>query len=948
MRFIQVNKFKKFGAGIILCITYDVFGSEMSSIIGNADLNTGAGLSAAVTTDSTFRYSGNYTFHANIPNFNILAIDINGKSPGIFSVIENTSIGSIANVVGGVNLPINISDGKTLTLTGTGSTTAQYGFSAPADTYTGLGNIDFASGVGSLIVNTTDGSSVTLNNQFLNAGNAILNVNSDLTVTDPSLGNFGTIAGNSRSVLTINANDKNTTTIISKFPGTMGGSNGGQKTVGGLNIITPVIIIGNSFGSVGYDSRGGTGMVSIGTDLSPSVLTIKSNFYAYLSCVTFYHPDSRLILDSSNLTTLRPGFMTPDGNVGGGITVGGLFTPQDLVGIISLDANLNPLDVTNMNTGSFYSLGVDSNHRLKELQIMGDATATLRLPVHTAQLTFDTSGITRFMSPVSLGVGGNITLSRDATVNNLPDSGGGSIANIATISGDSPTINLGDNQLSLINTKLSFIGSPTINTTFDSATNKGGHITVDGVTNLDFSTLDNMQIILTANSVLPAAGTIYQYPLFEGRNNIIDLQIDNNKITFISNEQNRYITWSYNPITYIISSKTDVSTLPQNVANNGGSPAAQAIAQELASSANGTNPISQPASIEIISNLGVMSPKDETASLEQMAPNSSGTTAFMEVSDTSTRIISDRVLENIPINVNVTEGDGIAAGNQDITKYGIWGSSFYHKAIQKKYSSNLGYKLINYGSILGFDAMVNENSTVGLAWSYAKSNLSNQGIEGSDKANINTNLFAIYGLMDLPYNYFISGIASAGFGRVNNLEQRQISSSSIQTAQGNYDSVTYLGKILGGKQYKLRASKYTIIPMLGMRYSDFKDSGYQEAGASAHNLSVSKKSSYIFEAIVGAKVNTSYTTKNEVLIIPEFSVYSYINVKEKTNAAHISNIGFSNPVKVQDTKNTRAWYSLGADIGIIKNQIEYNLAYETQLDKKYIGHQGMFKVRVNF
>ncbi|WP_316354177.1 hypothetical protein [Candidatus Trichorickettsia mobilis] len=126
---------------------------------------------------------------------------------------------------------------------------------------------------------------------------------------------------------------------------------------------------------------------------------------------------------------------------------------------------------------------------------------------------------------------------------------------------------------------LRFTGSPIINTTFDSASNKGGHIMIGDGNNavtFDFSGSDNMQIVLTANSTLPAVGNKYQYTLFATKNNgIVTPIIDNSKISFIANEQHRYLTWFYNPSTYVISSQTDVSSLPQNVANNNGSSAAQ-------------------------------------------------------------------------------------------------------------------------------------------------------------------------------------------------------------------------------------------------------------------------------------------------------------------------------------------------------------------------------------
>ncbi|WP_316354178.1 autotransporter outer membrane beta-barrel domain-containing protein [Candidatus Trichorickettsia mobilis] len=338
----------------------------------------------------------------------------------------------------------------------------------------------------------------------------------------------------------------------------------------------------------------------------------------------------------------------------------------------------------------------------------------------------------------------------------------------------------------------------------------------------------------------------------------------------------------------------------------------------------------------------------ETTAIEKIVPNSSGAVALMEASDISGRDISDRVLGSIPIDINLTEGEGVAAGDHDITKYGTWISPFYQKAIQKKYNNNPGYKVENYGGTIGFDTMVSEHLTLGLAWSYVKADLKHQGIDGTDKGNTTTNLFSLYGLTDMAHNYFISGLAAVGFSKVNNLEERRITNNLVQMAQSKYNSRIYSGKILGGKQCKLGTTKFTAVPMLGLRYSNFKDGSYQETGASIQNLSVAKKSSYNFESIIGAKIITSYTTKNNFILTPEVSAFTYINLKNKAPITHISNAAFSNSVRLEGAKTSKAWYSLGTALGITKNRVECNIAYEAQLDKKYIGHQGILKIRVNF
>ncbi|WP_375333689.1 autotransporter domain-containing protein [Candidatus Tisiphia endosymbiont of Xenochironomus xenolabis] len=102
---------------------------------------------AAPGDNTAFLYSGPVTLDANVHDRIITAINLVGNKPGMLTVNENLSIGSIVrgekaqkdniqNV-----LPITIAAGKTLTLTGTKAIDIKHGFTTRENTYTALGNI---------------------------------------------------------------------------------------------------------------------------------------------------------------------------------------------------------------------------------------------------------------------------------------------------------------------------------------------------------------------------------------------------------------------------------------------------------------------------------------------------------------------------------------------------------------------------------------------------------------------------------------------------------------------------------------------------------------------------------------------------------------------------------------------------------------------------------------
>ncbi|WP_341750774.1 autotransporter domain-containing protein [Candidatus Tisiphia endosymbiont of Sialis lutaria] len=102
---------------------------------------------AAPGDNTAFLYSGPVTLDANVHDHIIAAINLVGNKPGMLTVNENLSIGSIVrgeraqkdnikNV-----LPITIAADKTLTLTGTKAIDTKHGFTTHENTYTALGNI---------------------------------------------------------------------------------------------------------------------------------------------------------------------------------------------------------------------------------------------------------------------------------------------------------------------------------------------------------------------------------------------------------------------------------------------------------------------------------------------------------------------------------------------------------------------------------------------------------------------------------------------------------------------------------------------------------------------------------------------------------------------------------------------------------------------------------------
>ncbi|XVN41786.1 MAG: autotransporter outer membrane beta-barrel domain-containing protein [Rickettsia endosymbiont of Argas persicus] len=175
-----------------------------AQIENNAQFSNGAGFNPAIANfgggDLKYITNDGSTVNADAA-VAISSIDVNGKAPGLFTVNENISMGSVSDSAGGgAAFPVTVADTFTLTLTGA---VGASGFAA--DTYDKLGPITLSGAT--LIINAADTNPINLTSTVLGngAGEGIM------TVTTPT--NFANGIGSAaNSILTINLNANSTVT----------------------------------------------------------------------------------------------------------------------------------------------------------------------------------------------------------------------------------------------------------------------------------------------------------------------------------------------------------------------------------------------------------------------------------------------------------------------------------------------------------------------------------------------------------------------------------------------------------------------------------------------------------------------------------------------------------------------------------------------------------------
>lgn len=294
-----------------------------------------------------------------------------------------------------------------------------------------------------------------------------------------------------------------------------------------------------------------------------------------------------------------------------------------------------------------------------------------------------------------------------------------------------------------------------------------------------------------------------------------------------------------------------------------------------------------------------------------------------------------------------SENYGVASGDDSIAKHGIWLSPFYSQANQGFRNSIPGYKTKAQGGTIGFDTMLNEDLTIGTAFSMINTRIKHKSetigtsSTAANTAKADSYIWSLYGMQNMANNFFIQGIASISYNKIRS--SRQIFN---ETAYAKYSSRTYGGEVTMGRN-TIIANNFVLTPMAGIRYSHFNEAGYKEEGSPSSNQIVKKKAIDKVEAILGIRTISSIQF-NELIVIP--GVHGFINqaLTNKSPKIDARIDGAANSLPTRSAKTPSTFYTLGASLTTKYRMMDYGISYDATIAKKYLSHQGSLKIRANF
>ena len=504
---------------------------------------------------------------------------------------------------------------------------------------------------------------------------------------------------------------------------------------------------------------------------------------------------------------------------------------------------------------------------------------------------------------------------------------------------------------------LNMDGDVVINTTGDANSKVGNLVTNNNENNITLN--GTLKININDDSIpIPANGQ--ELILILGNTNGIDLL----KITSVSNN-NKFSEWNVGRKNgnLVLTQESQVQEVIQTLAEEFGE---ETLVNKETGQAYEDSLPGSPAG-EFIREVGLMDDKRAFEALER----ASNTTTLIQA-ETSARIIkeTDEIITSRITNLttpkfavfgpqspspirrtsdNGAVSTGLSAGD-DPARYGAWGNPYYSDNTQKRLSNTSGYRAKSYGGTVGFDTKTNDETVLGAAFTLVRTDVKHKDFKAGDTTKIDSMIFSLYGVKQINDKWFTQGVVSFGSAKVKGSEKRFHTNTITEIAKSRYNSTSYAGDFIAGYNHLLN-NNVVINPIGGLGYTLVNDKRYKESGTTHQNLDVTRKASQRLELIAGLRGvfrpfninNTEVTTE-----LHSFVRHDLIGKDPKVQIKHEGASKGTGLIPVNKSKTNRTFYSVGTSINAIHGLIEYGAGYDLNLSKKYVGHQGSLKLRVNF
>lgn len=301
-----------------------------------------------------------------------------------------------------------------------------------------------------------------------------------------------------------------------------------------------------------------------------------------------------------------------------------------------------------------------------------------------------------------------------------------------------------------------------------------------------------------------------------------------------------------------------------------------------------------------------------------------------------------------PQPVSTAYGDaesGVSAGDYAV-RHGAFLSGSFAKAKMKKNKGVAGFTSDGAGATIGVDTKANDQMTVGAALTFSNSKLKHKDTKSGDKTKINSYVLSLYSAHMLSDATALMAFANVGSNESKLDSQRIIAGGKKGLAKAKYTSMSFNGQLM--VSHKMPMDGFAVAPMAGLSFTRLNSGGYKETGDTKQNLDVKIKALDSVELMAGAKLMMMPYAAADMLVTPE--VHAFISQQLTSNrpTSSVTLNGFKEPVTSKGPKTAKTSYNVGFSLNSSNGDMDFGFGYDANIAKKYMGHVGTAKVRLNF
>jgi outer membrane autotransporter protein len=320
----------------------------------------------------------------------------------------------------------------------------------------------------------------------------------------------------------------------------------------------------------------------------------------------------------------------------------------------------------------------------------------------------------------------------------------------------------------------------------------------------------------------------------------------------------------------------------------------------------------------------------------------------LENNTAHTQVLTGQVTQfsnNVMTRVGQIQEIAAAAAGDGNYKYGSWVNPFYSVSEQKARGDLTGYKEESFGASIGFDSEMSSDMVLGAAFNMSKNKVTYEGIKKGDETAVNSFALSLYGMKQISDYWSLSSVATMASSNIKN-ETKKVSGVGTprDLVTGENKALSFNGEFTA--TYSQDIGGAVMSPMGGLRYTRVNATGYKETGSSTQNLDIAAHANDKLEVVAGMKLSVPGLDINGLPVTPDVHASVDYDVLANPNKQTVRLDGMN--LASADYKPARAVYNLGVGAHAEYDIWEYGIGYDMQISDKRLGHQGNFKLRVNF